>query len=252
MFTKVKTPEEIKNQRESGRMLRTVLNELDKQVKPGHTTKDVDAIAQKELKKLGGGALPAFLNYEGFTASVCVSVNEEIVHGVPSDRLLQEGDVVTFDFGVNYRGMITDAAFTKILGKNKDKEAQRLIEGTYKSLDAGIAVLKDGVKVGDISAAVEKVLKRYKLGILREFVGHGVGHQLHEEPGIPNYGTAGTGPVLRAGMTIAIEPMAMLGEEKIGIYADGWTVTTADNSLSAHFEDTILITESGAEILTRY
>lgn len=248
MFTKVKTPEEIANLRESGRQLAAVLNQLDKQVEPGMTTKEVDNLARTELKKLGGK--PAFLNYEGFPASVCVSVNEEIVHGIPGPRLLKVGDIVTFDFGVNYRGMITDSAFTKILSSNPKADVKRLVEGTRQALYDGVSVLKDGVRVGDISAAVEKSLKKFKLGIVREFVGHGVGHELHEEPNIPNYGTAGTGPTLKAGMTIAIEPMAMLGKEKITISTDGWTVTTADKSMSAHFEHTILITQDGSEILT--
>lgn len=248
MFTKVKTSEEIKRLRTSGRMLATVLNVLDKEIGPGHTTLEADALARAELKKLGGQ--PAFLGYDDFPATLCTSVNDEIVHGLPSERELKEGDLVTFDFGVNFEGMITDAAFTKYLGDKPEADIKRLLKGTAAGLPAAIKVLHDGARVGDISAAVEAVLKKYRLGIVREFVGHGVGHHVHEEPNIPNYGKAGTGPELKAGMTIAVEPMAMLGEEKIAIYADGWTAATADHSLSAHFEETILITKYGAEVLT--
>lgn len=249
MFTKVKTPKEIEALRVSGRMLAAVLNILDKQIGPGHTTLEADALARKELKKLGGQ--PAFLGYDDFPATLCTSVNDEIVHGLPTQRELKEGDLVTFDFGVNYEGMITDAAFTKYLGEKPTSDIKRLLKGTAAGLPAAVKVMHDGVKVGDISAAVEAVLKKHRLGIVREFVGHGVGHHVHEEPNIPNYGRAGTGPELRAGMSIAVEPMAMLGEEKIAIYADGWTAATADHSLSAHFEETILITKTGAEVLTK-
>lgn len=248
MFTKVKTPAEIENMRESGRMLAAVLKVLDHQVGPGQTTKEADLLAQKELKKLGGQ--PAFLNYQGFSGATCISVNEEIVHGVPGPRQLKSGDLVSFDFGVNYRGMITDSAFTKLLDAKPMADQQRLIMGTEAALMAGISAVKDGVKVGDISHAIETELKKHKLGILRQFVGHGVGHQVHEEPNIPNYGPAGTGATLLAGMTVALEPMAMLGKEDMVISDDGWTVVTADRSLSAHFEHTILITKAGAEVLT--
>jgi methionyl aminopeptidase len=248
MFTKVKTKDEIDNMRESGRMLAAVLKYLDKQVGPGQTTKDADLMAQAELKRLGGK--PAFLGYQGFSGAVCISVNDEIVHGIPGPKQLKSGDVVSFDFGVDYNGMITDSAFTKVLDAKVTADQKRLIDGTAAALTAGVAVLKDGVKVGDISAAIERVLIERKLGILREFVGHGVGHHVHEEPNIPNYGPAGTGAILRAGMTIALEPMAMLGDEAMKIGEDGWTVVTADGSLSAHFEHTILITQTGAEVLT--
>jgi methionyl aminopeptidase len=250
MFTKVKTPAEIEHMRESGRMLAEVLKILDKQIGPGHTTLEADQLAQAELKKLGGK--PAFLGYEGFDGAACISVNEEIVHGVPGPRKLKSGDLVSFDFGVDYRGMITDAAFTKVLDASPTNEQKRLLAGTAAALKAGINSVKDGVKVGDISASIERVLIEHKLGILRQFVGHGVGHHVHEEPNIPNYGPAGTGAELKAGMTIALEPMAMLGDEAMKILDDGWTVVTADGSLSAHFEHTVLITKSGAEVLTAY
>lgn len=249
MFTKVKTKAEIANMRESGRMLAAVLKHLDAKVEPGMTTKQADALAFKEVKKLGGK--PAFLGYQDFSGSVCISVNEEIVHGIPGPRVLEAGDLVSFDFGVDYQGMITDSAFTKVLASEPTPDQARLLNGTEAALEAGAAVMKDGVKVGDISHAIEQVLLKHKLGILREFVGHGVGHHVHEEPNIPNYGPAGTGPELLAGMTVALEPMAMLGAEGMVIDEDGWTVRTADRSLSAHFEHTVLITADGSEVLTR-
>lgn len=249
MFTKVKTKEEVVNMRESGRLLAAVLDMLDKKVEPGLSTKEADEMAQAEIKKLGGK--PAFLGYQDFTGAVCISLNDEIVHGIPGPKVMNSGDLVSFDFGVDYRGMITDSAFTKVLSARPTTAQKRLLNGTEAALAAGIDVLHHGVKVGDISHAIERVLLKHKLGILREFVGHGVGHHVHEEPNIPNYGQPGTGAELKAGMTIALEPMAMLGKEAMKISSDGWTVVTADGSLSAHFEHTVLITDNGAEVLTR-
>lgn len=247
MMTKVKTDSEIEAMRESGRMLATVLELVGKSIEPGITTKQLDTIAADELKSLGGK--PTFLGYYNYPAVICISINEEVVHGIPGDKVVKSGDIVSFDFGVTYKGMVTDAARSVLVGPN-NKAKQRLIDGTLESLNAGIEVLHDGAKVGDIAAAVQAVLDGYGFGIVRDLVGHGVGHQLHEEPNIPNYGKAGTGPVLSAGMTIAIEPMATLGSFKVYTAPDGWTVLTRDGSLAAHFENTVLITETGAEILT--
>jgi methionyl aminopeptidase len=248
MMTKIKTEKELSYQKESGKMLATVLNLLEKSVKPGITTKELDTIAAQELKSLGGK--PAFLGYGGFPAVLCVSVNDAVVHGIPGPYEIKDSDIVSFDFGVVYNGMITDAARSVIAGKATPQK-KKLLDGTLESLNAGIDVLKDGVKVGNISSAIEKVLNGYKYGIVRDLVGHGVGHQLHEDPNIPNYGKSGTGPTLYAGMTVAIEPMSTLGKDDVYVAADGWTVLTADGSLSAHFEDTVLITQNGYEILTR-
>jgi len=249
MYTRVKTDAEIKAMRESGRMLGEVLNVLVKQTDVGMTTKEVAVIAAKELKALGGK--PAFLGYEGFRDVICISVNDAVVHGIPSDHfVLQDGDIVGLDFGVNYRGMITDAARSIIVGSAKQAD-QKLVQTTSEALDAGIFAVKDGCKTGDIAAAVQAVLDRGKYGIVRDLVGHGVGHHVHEEPNVPNYGRAGTGDKLQAGMTIAIEPMATLGDWRVRQHRDGWTILTADGSRSAHFEDTILVTQDGAEILTR-
>lgn len=248
MMTKIKTPAELANMRESGRMLATVLDVVGKSIEVGITTIELDAIAARELAKLGGK--PAFLGLYGFPAVICISLNDEVVHGIPGKRVVKNGDIVSFDFGVNYNGMITDAARTILVGPH-NKAKQNLIDGTLASLDAGIAAVKNGAQVGDISANVQAVLDGYGYGIVRDLVGHGVGHELHEEPNIPNYGKAGTGPTLVAGMTIAIEPMTTLGSFKVYTASDGWTIATRDGSLAAHFEDTVLVTEAGAEILTR-
>lgn len=248
MMTKIKTPAEISAMRESGRMLATVLDVVAKAIKPGISTKELDFIAAKELAQLGGK--PAFLGYYDYPAVICISVNDEVVHGIPGKYLIKSGDIVSFDFGVSYQGMITDAARTVLVGPH-NKTKQQLLDGTLESLEAGIDVLKGGVHVGDVSAAVQSVLDGYGFGIIRDLVGHGVGHALHEDPNVPNYGRAGIGPVLAAGMTIAIEPMATLGSFKVYTADDGWTVATRDGSLAAHFEDTVLITNIGAEILTR-
>lgn len=248
MNTRVKTSQEIIDMRVSGQMLATVLGIVGKNIQPGITTNELANIASKEVKSLGGK--PTFLGMYGFPNVICISVNDEVVHGIPTDYEIKDGDIVSFDFGVTYNGMITDAARSKIAGK-PSKQASHLVAGTLESLDSGIAVLKGGVMVGDIASSIQKVLDGYKFGIVRELVGHGVGHELHEDPNIPNYGKAGTGPVLRAGMTIAIEPMTTLGSHQVYTAGDDWTIMTRDGSLSAHFEDTVLITDTGSEILTR-
>jgi methionyl aminopeptidase len=249
MMNRVKTPAEIEAIRESGRILGTVLNLVTQAAVPGTTGAELANIAKKEVARMGGTA--PFLGYSGFPNVICISINDAVIHGIPNNVVLQEGDVVGFDFGVQYKGMITDAARTVHIGTPKNPQTADLLKGTLRSLDAGISVIKAGVKTGDIGASIEAVLKKHNLGIVRSFVGHGVGHHVHEEPEVPNYGSAGTGSMLKAGMTIAVEPMATLGGEDIFIDTDGWTVKTTDGSLTAHFEDTILILDGGCEILTR-
>lgn len=238
--------------RRSGRILAAVLDKTSKHIAAGITTKALADIAAAELKALGGK--PVFLGYGGtpaFPDVICISVNDEVVHGIPrADHVLQAGDIVSLDFGVNYEGMITDAARTYIVG-DASEQAKKLVKNTEAAMYAGIDVLRDGVRVGDIGSAVQKVLVAGGYGIVRDLVGHGVGHSLHEEPDIPNYGFAGSGPVLKAGMTIAIEPMATLGTHAVTVDEDEWTIRTADGSLAAHFENTILITDRGYEILTQ-
>jgi methionyl aminopeptidase len=214
------------------------------------STKDLANLAAKELKSLGAKA--PFLGFDGFPDVICISLNEEVVHGIPSPkRLIKEGDLVSLDFGVDYNAMITDAAISFTIGKST-KELQQLVRITKESLYAGIDVVKNGVKTGDIGHAIEKVLDKHHYGIVRDLVGHGVGHELHEEPNIPNYGFPGSGVGLSSDMTIAIEPMATVGSKAVYVANDGWTIKTVDGSLSAHFEHTILITEDGADILTAY
>lgn len=247
MFTKVKTDKEIANMRISGGMLASVLEYLKKQLEPGQTTKELADMAAKELKKIGGK--PAFLGYMNYPDVICISLNNEVVHGIPGKEVIQDGDIVSLDFGVNYQDMITDAAITVVAGSSTG-ETRKLLKGTEEALMAGIDALRDGVKTGDIGSAVEKVMNRYGFGIVRDLVGHGVGHYVHEQPDIPNYGEAGTGKILKEGMTICIEPMSTLGRDEVVLDKDGWTILTADTSLSAHFEHTILITKTGSEILT--
>lgn len=249
MFTKVKTAGEIDSMRKGGRMLATVLQNLKETTKSGMNTKDLADRATKDLAKLGGK--PAFLNYQGFPDVLCVSVNEEVVHGIPRrDKIIEDGDIVSVDFGVLYKGLITDAAVSFLIGDG-NKDAIRLIKATEQSMYAAIDIVKDGIRTGDIGNAVENVLNQGNFGIVRDLVGHGVGHQLHEDPNIPNYGIKGTGDALNKGMTIAIEPMATLGTHQVYVADDNWTIITRDGSWAAHFEHTVLINQNGAEILTR-
>jgi methionyl aminopeptidase len=248
MFTRVKSLQEIKDMRVSGRMLAQVLQILSTTLTVGMSTKDLADTAASELKRLGGK--PAFLGYQGFPDVLCVSINDEVVHGIPrATTLVADGDIVSLDFGVIYKDMITDGAISCIAG-HATKADQALVDSTAESLLAGVGVLHNGVWTGDIGAAVGQVLAEHNYGIVRDLVGHGVGHELHEDPNVPNYGRRGTGTQLQAGMTIAIEPMATIGGYQIYAAEDGWTILTADHSRAAHFEHTILITDTGAEILT--
>lgn len=250
MQTKIKTTAEITAMRESGRLLATVLATLKEAVAPGMTTKDLAEIAKRELR--GTGGTPTFLGQYGFPDVICISVNDEIVHGIPSSKkVIVDGDIVSLDFGVTYDGMITDAATSVIAGSGSNEQVAKLVRDTEAALFAGVKQLHDGVRVGDIAHAIQQRLEAGKYGIVRDLVGHGVGHELHEEPNIPNYGKKGTGQKLSAGMTIAIEPMATLGDFRVYIDTDGWTVRSNDKSLAAHFEHTILITQDGSEVLTR-
>lgn len=244
-----KTDSELAAMRESGRMLATVLEMIRREARAGMTPKEVSALAAAELERLGGK--PAFKGFEGYPDIICISNNNEVQHSIPNDVPFKNGDIVNFDFGVTYEGMITDAGITICIGGQPDAAAARLLRGTEEALYAGIDVVRDGVRVGDVSAAIEKVLRAYGLGIVRELVGHGVGHELHESPEIPNYGKAGTGPILREGTTIAIEPITTLGGHKIFAAHDGWTLLTVDGSRSAQFEHTLLVTKDGSEILTQ-
>ena len=247
-MSSVKTEQEIEYMRTSGRMLATVLQLLKSKTRPGLTPKDMSAIAKKELERLGGE--PAFLGFHGYPDIICISVNNQVQHSIPTDIPLKEGDVVNYDFGVRYKGMVTDAGITVCVGARPAGDIKRLLEGTERALADALNIVKAGVRVGDVSATIERTLRKYQLGIVRELVGHGVGHELHEEPEIPNYGRVGTGPVLKAGMTVAIEPITTLGKPAITQLHDGWTLVTLDGSWSAQFEHTILVTNKGCEVLT--
>lgn len=246
--TKPKTADEIAIMRVGGRKLAVILAGLAEMAQPGIKPTDISAQAKAEIKK--AGLQPVVLGYEGFTDVMCVSVNESIVHGTPTDIPLADGDVVKLDLTLGYKSLVVDSAISLIVGKSKAADASRLVDGTRSALNAGIAAIKgDGTRVGDISAAVQTELQRHKLAVIRDLVGHGVGYNIHEEPNIPNYGSPGSGPTLTAGMTIAIEPMAALGDWPVNITKNK-TVVMRDGSLSAHFEHTVLVTEDGAEILT--
>lgn len=254
MRSPIKNEAQIQAMREGGHILARVLAIAAQNAKPGVTPKDISALASQELR--AAGAKPAFLGYAGppgaisFPDVICISVNDQVQHTIPTDIPFAEGDVVNFDFGVLYKGLITDGGITVGVGQITADD-QRLLDGTKAALDAAISILKAGVRVGDVSAAIESVLRKYELGIVRELVGHGVGFELHEELMIPNYGHRGTGPVFKAGMTVAIEPISTLGSHKIAMERDGWTLRTMDGSNSAQFEHTLLVTERGCDILTQ-
>jgi len=241
----IKSDEEIVIMRKCGKILAAILDELKAEVRPGIKTGQLDIIMAEESEKRG--VIPSFKNYRGFPANLCVSVNDEIVHGIPGERILQEGDLVSLDVGAKLNGFHTDAAITIGVGRIS-KEAEDLIVVTEGSLKSGIAQAVSGAWVGDISSAVQNYVESKGFSVVREYTGHGVGRDLHEEPQIPNF-VVGKGLLLRKGMTLAIEPMVNAGDWHTKLAANQWTVLTADGSLSAHFEHTIAITDNEAEVL---
>lgn len=243
----IKSDREIELLKEAGRLTYLTHLEVKKHVKPGVTTNELDKVAADFIKSQG--CTSSFLNYNGFPKSICTSINDEVVHGIPSNRKLKEGDIISVDIGVCYKGYHGDSAWTYPVGK-VSKEKEYLMEHTQKSLYAGLAQAKPGNRLGDICSAIGSYAKEHKLGIVRELVGHGVGSHLHEDPEIPNYGVANTGPILKKGMVLAIEPMLNLGGDDVVMLDDDWTIVTEDYSPSAHFEHTIVITDTGYEILT--
>lgn len=242
-----KRPEELDKMRRAGRVVGETLQICRESVRAGMTTGELDAIAEREIRARGG--IPSFKGYRGFPASLCTSLNNEIVHGIPGDTVIKEGDLVKIDCGAIVEGFHGDSACTVAIG-DVSPDAAKLMEATERSLWAGIAEAKLGNRVGDIGAAVQTVAEGAGFSVVREYVGHGVGRALHEDPPIPNYGTTGKGLKLEVGLVIAIEPMINLGHYDTRLLPDGWTVVTADGSLSAHFEHTIAITENGPEVLT--
>jgi methionyl aminopeptidase len=243
----IKSDEEIAIMRQAGKIVAEILDILSKQVKPGMKTKELDAIAEKELERLG--ATPSFKGYHGFPANLCVSVNDEIVHGIPGDRVLNDGDIVSLDFGAIYKGFQGDSSITVVIGKAKP-EAEKLLEATRDTLNAGIAAAREGATLGDVSSAIQNYAESKGYSVVREYTGHGIGRDMHEDPQIPNFGQPGTGPVLKKGMTLAIEPMLNTGSWRTRVADNGWTVLTVDGGLSAHFEHTIAVNNGEAEVLT--
>jgi methionyl aminopeptidase len=250
----IKSDEEIAIMRQAGHIVAEVLKILSEQIRPGMKTKELDSIAARELKRLG--ARSSFKGHRGFPANLCVSVNDEIVHGIPGDRVLKDGDVVSLDFGAIYQGFQGDAAVTVAIG-NASPEAKRLIEATRGSLESGINAARAGAALGDVSAAIQHYAESRGYAVVREYTGHGIGRDMWEDPQIPNHSEPpfglkpGTGPVLKKGMTLALEPMLNLGDWHTRLADDHWTVLTADGSLSAHFEHTIAVDDTEPEVLTR-
>lgn len=252
----IKTKEDIQILREGGKRHAEILHTLKDMVKPGVSAKELDDNAHKLI--LAGGDTPAFLNYQPsgaprpFPASLCVSINDEVVHGIPNEKekILKEGDIVTLDLGLVHKGLITDAAITVPVGKIT-KELEELITVTEKALHAGIKAAKGGKKVGDVGMAIERLAIAHNYGVIEELSGHGVGYNVHEDPFIPNYGESGTGETFKPGMVIAIEPMFNLGSRHVVLDSDGYTYRTRDGKPSAHFEHTVLITKGEPEILTK-
>lgn len=243
----IKSAQELQRMRRAGRIVARVLAGLREMVRPGVTTAALDAWAEQTIRQEGG--VPSFKGYRGYPASLCVSIDAEIVHGIPGRRRLQEGQIVSLDVGVIYQGYQGDAAITVGVGQISPVAAD-LLRATEQALAAGIAAARPGGRLGDISNAIQKVAESYGYGIVRDLVGHGIGQAMHEDPQIPNYGEPGRGPLLRPGMTLALEPMLTEGDYHTRLLDDMWTVVTVDNGLSAHFEHTIAITEGGREILT--
>jgi len=243
----IKADREIAIMRQAGRIVATILGVLSEQVRPGMKTKELDVIAARELERLG--AKPSFKGYRGFPANLCVSVNDEIVHGIPGERVLAEGDIVSLDFGAIFKGFQGDAAVTVGVGE-VSSQAEQLMETTEGALKASIAIAYPGAKLGDVSAAIQNYAESRGYSVVREYTGHGIGREMHEEPQIPNFGPPGVGPVLKEGMTLALEPMVNVGGWRTRLGNDHWAVFTADGSLSAHFEHTIAITDDEPEVLT--
>lgn len=245
----IKSDEEIKIMREAGRVVAQTLQILKDATEPGLVAKELDKIVRKEYAKRG--VIPTFLGYAQppYPATLCVSVNDELVHGIPGNRVIKEGDIVSIDLGATYKGFVGDSAITFAVGE-VTPEAQRLMDVTRESLWRGIKAARAGVRLGVVSNAIGEYIESEGFGVVREYVGHGVGREMHEEPQIPNYGPPDRGPVLRKGMVLALEPMVTMGDPRTKKHDDGWTVSTLDGSLCAHFEHTIAITDGEAEVLT--
>lgn len=244
----IKTPREIELMRVAGEIVGDTHKYLIPYLKPGITTKKIDSLAREYIIKRG--AFPSCYHYEGYPANICISINEEVVHGIASNRKLREGDIVTLDICACYKGYHGDSAWTYAIGHISD-EKKHLMKHTELALYEGLKQVKEGAHIGDIGNAIETYALAHHLGVVKELVGHGIGNELHEDPDVPNYGKKGTGPILKKGMVIAVEPMLNAGTADIYLLDDDWTVITADDRPSAHFEHTVVVTEDGYEILTK-
>ena len=245
----LKSPDEVAKMRVAGSIVAETIDTVLAAVEPGVSTADLDAVAEAFIRERK--ATPSFKGYRGFPASICASLNEEVVHGIPSPkRILKEGDVLSLDFGAIWDGYHADSAITVFVAEPRSAEAEKLVRVTEEALEAGISQILPGGRLSDISHAVQQVVEGAGFAVVREYVGHGVGRSLHEDPQIPNYGLPGRGPELRPGLVVAVEPMVTMGDWKTRVLADDWTVVTADGSLAAHFEHTIVVTENGREVLT--
>jgi methionyl aminopeptidase len=243
-----KSPAEIERLRRAGRITAATIERLLPEVKPGVTTKKLDAIAEAHIRQ--EGATPSFKGYRGFPASICTSINEQVVHGIPGKRRLEEGDVLSLDVGAIWDGYHGDSAVTVFVGEPPSGEAEKLVRVTEESLEAGISMIRAGNHLSDIGHAVQQVVEGAGFEVVREYVGHGIGRNLHEDPQIPNFGPPARGPEIRPGLVVAVEPMVIMGDWQTRVLADDWTVVSADGGLAAHFEHTIAITEDGPEVLT--
>ena len=243
----IKSQDEIAIMREAGRIVAQVLEMLVERLRPGLVEKELDEIVRRQFARRG--VVPTFLGYHGYPATVCVSINDEVVHGIPGEREVMDGDLVSIDLGCTHKGFVADSAVTVGVG-NVSPEARRLVEATREALWRGIAAARPGARLGDIGAAIQTFVEAEGFSVVREYVGHGVGRQMHEDPQVPNYGRPDSGPVLRPGMVLALEPMVNVGDWRTNRDSDGWTVRTLDGGLSAHFEHTIAITDGEAEVLT--
>ncbi len=244
----IRTEEEINLLRKAGEIVGETHHYLEKFIKPGITTKELDKLAYDFI--ISKGATPSCLGYEGYPATLCTSINEEVVHGIPSNRKLKNGDIITLDIVACYKGYHGDSAWTYAVGSIDDAK-KYMMEHTEKALFEGLSMIKPGNRIGDISHAIEEYATKHHMGVVRELVGHGVGTDMHESPDVPNYGKAGTGPLLKEGMVIAVEPMLTYGSRQIYLLDDDWTIITADGKPSAHYEHTIVVTKDGYEILTK-
>ncbi len=248
-MVEIKTPQEIEKIKKSGKILRQALELVRSHVKPGITTGELDKIAERFIRSKG--AIPACKGYEGFPGTMCISVNDEVVHGIPGNRKLKVGDVVSFDSCVLLDGWYSDSAITVIVGEPLTENDKKLVEVTEQALYVGIEKAVVGGRLGDISAAIQEFVEKNGFSLVREYTGHGIGRHLHEDPSVPNYGKKGTGMILKEGMCLAIEPMVCAGDYRLYTADDGWTAKTVDHSNAAHFEHTIAITGNGPEILTK-